>query len=50
MNLGSLAAGDHSWELEFDAKGFPASSYLYHVEVRTDRGRFTDVKRMTSSK
>lgn len=49
-NLGSLAAGDHSWELQFDAKRLPASSYLYHIEVLTDRGRFTDVKRMTSSK
>ena len=36
--------------VDFTSLGLPAASYLYRVEVETDRGRFTDVKRMTLAK
>ena len=48
--MGTLPAGRHALAVDFGAIGVPAASYLYHVEVSTARGRFTDVKRMTVAK
>ena len=45
--LGALPRGEHAIDVNFGRIGIPAGSYLYMVEVETDRGRFTDVRRMT---
>ena len=44
---GRTEAGRHEVVVDFGQLGIPASSYLYQVEIKTPRGRFTDVKRMT---
>ena len=43
-------AGRHALRVNFESLGLPAASYLYRVEVVSDRGAFTDVKRMTLAK
>ena len=47
---GMKPAGRHSIRVNFESLGLPAASYLYRVEVVSDRGAFTDVKRMTLAK
>ena len=50
VDLGMKPSGRQVIRVDFAALGLPAASYLYRVEVETDRGRFTDVKRMTLAK
>ena len=45
--LGTRPAGQHTVTIRFDELGIAPGSYLYLVEVETERGRFTDVRRMT---
>jgi hypothetical protein len=49
-SVGMMPPGRHVLAVDFAALGVPAASYLYHVEVSTARGRFTEVKRMTVAK
>ena len=46
-DLGMCAQGRVVLDVDFDALGVPAASYLYQVEVFNASGRFSDVKRMT---
>jgi hypothetical protein len=46
-DLGMCATGRRLLDVDFDALGLPAASYLYQVEVFNASGRFSDVKRMT---
>ena len=48
-DLGTIGAGNYLWDVDFSAMGLPSSSYIYHVEVTTSTGRFTDVKRLTTT-
>lgn len=46
-DMGTLPVGEHDVDIAFRHIGVSPGSYLYLVEVMTDRGRFTDVRRMT---
>ena len=46
-DLGMCPPGRTLLDVDFDALGVPAASYLYQVEVFNASGRFSDVKRMT---
>ena len=47
QQLGTRPAGQHTVPLLFNALDIAPGSYLYLVEVETESGRFTDVRRMT---
>jgi hypothetical protein len=46
-DCGRTEVGRHEVVVDFGQLSIPASSYLYQVDIKTPRGRFTDVKRMT---
>lgn len=45
--LGSIAAGQHTLEVNPARMNLPGSSFVYQLDATTEKGTFTTVKRMT---